>query len=330
MNKHLPLLHRYLDLRKKVLGLTGLRCDLLWGQSCSYLWESLKKAEEVLAIFGEELSKGFIQPLRNVGSIHPNKGKRSECLLRWCLWCNAFCFWTGKDTLDNLFLGSETQFAFNIHTADSTICFTECNLLGGSRLQPMKYLVETLLKRSKDDKTRFAILNTIWMVQRELSSVKHQFEHAIHEADASGQILTADFMNKLCATSWNTITLKLKITTNSVWVGNDLHYHELLCLPIRYRICCGKLLGWKKIVHGTEEDKAYLTYLKAGSSDYPLEVIKKTGDMTNKLLGILVWRPSRWIGSLGWKRYFTFRKGLPYERIILNQDDSFMSKVNVY
>jgi len=39
----------------------------------------------------------------------------------------------------------------------------------------------------------------------------------------------------------------------------------------------------EKIVHGTEEDKeAYLTYLKAGSSDYPLEVIKKAGvDMTN-------------------------------------------------
>ena len=37
------------------------------------------------------------------------------------------------------------------------------------------------------------------MDSRELSSVKTQFaefEHAIHEADASGQILTADFMNK--------------------------------------------------------------------------------------------------------------------------------------
>ena len=34
----------------------------------------------------------------------------------------------------------------------------------------------------------------------------------------------------------------------------------------------------EKIVHGNEEDKeAYLTYLKAGSSDYPLEVIKKAG-----------------------------------------------------
>ena len=29
--------------------------------------ESLKKAEEVLAIFGESIVKGFMQPLRNVG-----------------------------------------------------------------------------------------------------------------------------------------------------------------------------------------------------------------------------------------------------------------------
>ena len=34
-------------------------------------------------------------------------------------------------------------------------------------------LTETLLKEVKDDKTRFAILITIWMVSRELSSVKH-------------------------------------------------------------------------------------------------------------------------------------------------------------
>ena len=39
----------------------------------------------------------------------------------------------------------------------------------------------------------------------------------------------------------------------------------------------------KKLFMVLEEDKeAYLTYLKAGSSDYPLEVIKKAGvDMTN-------------------------------------------------
>ena len=40
----------------------------------------------------------------------------------------------------------------------------------------------------------------------------------------------------------------------------------------------------QKILHGTDEDrKAYLNYLKAGESEYPLEVLKKAGvDMTGK------------------------------------------------
>ena len=40
----------------------------------------------------------------------------------------------------------------------------------------------------------------------------------------------------------------------------------------------------QKILHGTDEDrKAYLGFLKAGESEYPLEVLKKAGvDMTNK------------------------------------------------
>lgn len=34
----------------------------------------------------------------------------------------------------------------------------------------------------------------------------------------------------------------------------------------------------EKIVHGSQEDKdKYLDYLKAGNSDYPLNVIKKAG-----------------------------------------------------
>ena len=39
-----------------------------------------------------------------------------------------------------------------------------------------------------------------------------------------------------------------------------------------------------KIVNGSPEDKEkYLDYLKAGSSDYPLEVMKKAGvDMTKE------------------------------------------------
>ncbi len=43
------------------------------------------------------------------------------------------------------------------------------------------------------------------------------------------------------------------------------------------RIFSGSALA-EKIVHGSQEDKdKYLDYLKAGNSDYPLNVIKKAG-----------------------------------------------------
>ena len=40
----------------------------------------------------------------------------------------------------------------------------------------------------------------------------------------------------------------------------------------------------QKILHGTDADReAYLGFLKAGESEYPIEVLKKAGvDMTNK------------------------------------------------
>ena len=134
-------------------------------------------------------------------------------------------------------------------------------------------LTETLLKEVNDDKTRFAILNHYLdgfkgTVFRQTQFA--EFEHAIHEADASGQILTADFMNKLYADlNGNTITLKLKITMKFSLSGERIPHFYMNYYVYQYAtgFAAASYLA-EKIVHGNEEDKeAYLTYLKAGSSD---------------------------------------------------------------
>ncbi|KXT79262.1 Oligoendopeptidase F [Streptococcus sp. DD13] len=61
VNKHLPLLQRYVDLRKKVLGLDDLKMyDIytpLSEMDLSYTYEAaLEKASETLSVFGEEYS----------------------------------------------------------------------------------------------------------------------------------------------------------------------------------------------------------------------------------------------------------------------------------
>lgn len=109
VNKHLPLLHRYLDLRKKVLELDELKmydvyAPLSETETALTYEEALKKAEEVLAIFGEEYSKGVHAAFTERWiDVHPNKGKRSGAYSGGAYDTNAFMLLNWQDTLDNLF-----------------------------------------------------------------------------------------------------------------------------------------------------------------------------------------------------------------------------------
>ena len=299
VNKHLPLLHRYLDLRKKVLGLDELKMydvytPLSETETALTYEESLKKAEEVLAIFGEEYSKGVHAAFTERWiDVHPNKGKRSGAYSGGAYDTNAFMLLNWQDTLDNLFTlvhetGHSLHSTFTRQTqpyvyGDYPIFLAEIASTTNENI-----LTETLLKEVKDDKTRFAILNHYLdgfkgTVFRQTQFA--EFEHAIHEADASGQILTADFMNKLYA-DLNEKYYNLKAEDNYEiqfeWERIPHFYMNYYVYQYATGFAAASYLA-EKIVHGTEEDKeAYLTYLKAGSSDYPLEVIKKAGvDMTN-------------------------------------------------
>lgn len=98
VNKHLPLLHRYLDLRKKVLELDKLKmydvyAPLSETETALTYEEALKKAEEVLAIFGEEYSKEVHAAFTERWiDVHPNKGKRSGAYSGGAYDTNLSCF----------------------------------------------------------------------------------------------------------------------------------------------------------------------------------------------------------------------------------------------
>ena len=156
--------------------------------------ESLKKAEEVLAIFGEEYSKGVHAAFTERWiDVHPNKGKRSGAYSGGAYDTNAFMLLNWQDTLDNLFTlvhetGHSLHSTFTRQTqpyvyGDYPIFLAEIASTTNENI-----LTETLLKEVKDDKTRFAILNHYLdgfkgTVFRQTQFA--EFEHAIHEADAS-------------------------------------------------------------------------------------------------------------------------------------------------
>ena len=298
VNANLPLLHRYVELRKKILKLDDLRMyDIhtpLSEMDMSFTYEeALAKAEDVLAVFGKEYSdrvhRAFTERWIDV---HVNKGKRSGAYSGGSYDTNAFMLLNWQDTLDNLFtLVHETG-----HSLHST--FTREN-------QPYVYgdysiflaeiasttneniLTETLLKEVDDDKARFAILNHY--LDGFKSTIFRQaqfaeFEDIIHKADQAGEVLTSDYLNQVYA-DLNEKYYGLSKADNPEiqyeWARIPHFYYNYYVYQYATGFAVASYLA-DKVVHGTQADiDRYLDYLKAGNSDYPLNGIKKAGvDMT--------------------------------------------------
>ena len=294
VNKHLPLLQRYIALRAKILGISDLKMYDMYTplSETDYKFtyeEALAKSEEVLAILGEDyLSRVKTAFSERWIDVHENQGKRSGAYSGGSYDTNAFMLLNWQDTLDNLFTlvhetGHSMHSSYTRETqpyvyGDYSIFLAEIASTTNENI-----LTEKLLEEVEDDATRFAILNHFLdgfrgTVFRQTQFA--EFEHAIHEADQEGQVLTSEFLNELYA-DLNEKYYGLKKEDNPQiqyeWARIPHFYYDYYVFQYSTGFSAASALA-EKIVHGSQEDKdKYLDYLKAGNSDYPLNVIKKAG-----------------------------------------------------
>lgn len=294
VNKHLPLLQRYIALRAKILGISDLKMYDMYTplSETDYKFtyeEALAKSEEVLAILGED----YLSRVRTAFSerwidVHENQGKRSGAYSGGSYDTNAFMLLNWQDTLDNLFTlvhetGHSMHSSYTRETqpyvyGDYSIFLAEIASTTNENI-----LTEKLLEEVEDDATRFAILNHFLdgfrgTVFRQTQFA--EFEHAIHKADQEGQVLTSEFLNELYA-DLNEKYYGLKKEDNPQiqyeWARIPHFYYDYYVFQYSTGFSAASALA-EKIVHGSQEDKdKYLDYLKAGNSDYPLNVINKAG-----------------------------------------------------
>ena len=294
LNKHLPLLQRYIALRAKILGISDLKMYDMYTplSETDYKFtyeEALAKSEEVLAILGEDyLSRVKTAFSERWIDVHENQGKRSGAYSGGSYDTNAFILLNWQDTLDNLFTlvhetGHSMHSSYTRETqpyvyGDYSIFLAEIASTTNENI-----LTEKLLEEVEDDATRFAILNHFLdgfrgTVFRQTQFA--EFEHAIHKADQEGQVLTSEFLNELYA-DLNEKYYGLKKEDNPQiqyeWARIPHFYYDYYVFQYSTGFAAASALA-EKIVHGSQEDKdKYLDYLKAGNSDYPLNVIKKAG-----------------------------------------------------
>lgn len=299
VNDHLPLLHRYIQLRSDILKIDDLKMYDVYAplSTTDYKFtyeEAVVKTQGTLAIFGpdylEKVKRSFEE---NWIDVQENKGKRSGAYSGGSYDTNAFMLLNWQDTLDNLFtlvheMGHSMHSSFTRESqpyvyGDYSIFLAEIASTTNENI-----LTETLLHDVEDDETRFAVLNHFLdgfrgTVFRQTQFA--EFEHAIHEADAAGTVLTSEFLNQQYA-ELNEKYYGLAASDNPEiqyeWARISHFYYNYYVFQYATGFAAASALA-DKIVNGTEQDKAdYLNYLRAGSSDYPLDVIAKAGvDMTS-------------------------------------------------
>ena len=278
VRKHLPLLHRYLALRSKILGISDLKMYDVYTplSSVEYSFtyeEALKKAEEALAVLGEDyLSRVKRAFSKRWIDVYENQGKRSGAYSGGSYDTNAFMLLNWQDNLDNLFTlvhetGHSMHSSYTRETqpyvyGDYSIFLAEIASTTNENI-----LTEKLLQEVQDDATRFAILNNFLdgfrgTVFRQTQFA--EFEHAIHQADQNGEVLTSEFLNKLYADlnqEYYGLSKEDNPQIQYEWARIPHFYYNYYVYQYSTGFAAASALA-EKIVHGSQEDRdRYIEYL---------------------------------------------------------------------
>ena len=299
VNSHLDLLHRYVALRKKILGLKDLQMwdmyvPLTGEPALSYNFEEAKaEAKKALAPLGEDYLKHVDHIFNDrVIDVVENKNKRTGAYSGGSYDTDPYELLNWEDTLDSLYTlvhetGHSMHSWYTRHNqpyvyGDYPIFVAEIASTTNENI-----LTEYFLNKVTDPKTRAFLLNHF------LDSFKGtlfrqtqfaEFEQFIHEADANGEALTAQALDEFYG------DLNQRYYGDSVDPGGDIakewsriphFYYDFYVYQYATGFAAATALA-NKVVNGTPEDvEAYLTYLKSGSSDNAVEIMKRAGvDMT--------------------------------------------------
>ncbi|MCJ7840359.1 oligoendopeptidase F [Lederbergia sp. NSJ-179] len=301
INKNLHLLHRYVKLRKKIMGVDQLHMYDLYTPLVKEVKMEVKyeEAKEIvmkaLAPLGQEytgiLKEGFEN--RWVDVIE-NKGKRSGAYSSGAYGTNPYILLNWQDNVNNLFTLAH-EFGHSVHSY-----YTRKN-------QPYPYgnysifvaevasttnesiLNEYLINHTKDKQEQLYLLNHYLEGFRGTvfrQTMFAEFEHLIHQKDQNGEALTAELLTKeyyeLNKKYFGEEDIHIDEEIGLEWSRIPHFYYNYYVYQYATGFSAAAALSKQVLEEGEPAVQRYLEFLKAGSSDYPIEVLKKAGvDMTS-------------------------------------------------
>lgn len=300
VNNNLPLLHRYVKLRQQLLGIEDLRMydlytplsndvdlNFTYEEAKEVVLEGLKPlGEEYQAILKEAFDSRWID-------VTENKGKRSGAYSSGAYSTSPYILLNWQDNIDNVFTLAH-ELGHSVHSyytrnnqpfiyGDYSIFLAEVASTTNENL-----LTDYLLKKYDDPKIRAYLLNhyldgfkgTVFR-----QSQFAEFEHKIHQADQGGEALTADYLTETYADInkkfYGTEVMHYDKEIGYEWSRIPHFYMNYYVFQYATGFSAASALSQKILDEGQSAVDDYIAYLKAGNSDFPIDVLKKAGvDMT--------------------------------------------------
>jgi len=299
VNQNLPLLHRYVSLRKRLLKLDELHMydmytPILGEASIKYSYEEAKeKAIEALKPMGDEylniVQTAFTDRWIDVVE---NQGKRSGAYSSGAYDTVPYILMNWHDSLDQLYtlvheMGHSVHSYFTRSNqpyvyGDYSIFLAEIASTTNENL-----LTEYLLETETDPRIRAYVLNhyldgfkgTIFR-QTQFA----EFEHFIHTEDAKGIPLTSEYLSEYYGKlnqKYYGPQVKKDPEISLEWSRIPHFYYNYYVYQYATGFSAASALANKILANEPLALQNYLAYLKSGSSDYPIAVMRKAGvDMT--------------------------------------------------
>ncbi|MDA8220349.1 oligoendopeptidase F [Desulfosporosinus sp.] len=295
VHEFLPHMHRYIQLRKKALKLSELHMydiyvpivpettmKITYEEAKNMVIEGLRPlGEEYISILEEGFSKSWID-------VYENEGKTSGAYSWGTYRAHPYVLLNHQDTLDSMFTLAH-EMGHSLHTYLSNR--KQPHLYAGYKIFVAEVastlneslIMEHLLKKTTDPKILAYLVNHYLEQFRGTifrQTMFAEFEKKVHLVVEQGGALTADNISEMYR------------DLNSVYYGKDVvldpeialewaripHFYNAFYV-YKYATGFSAAIAFARAIleEGQPAVTRYLEFLSGGSSDYPIELLRKAG-----------------------------------------------------
>jgi oligoendopeptidase F len=297
---NLPLLHRYMEIRRKKLGIDKVRLydtfvPLIEGEAPKISFED---AVQTIIQGLSPLGKEYLDPMRKAFQsrwidVYETQGKRSGAYSESTYMSHPYILLNYNNTYDDMFTTAH-EMGHSMHSwfsqqsqpfvyGDYPIFLAEVASTSNEII-----LGDYLRKHAKNDAERLFLVNSALESIRGTvvnQTMWAEYEKLIHTQGEQGEPLTFDTMSK----TYRGLVIKYfgpsfayDDEVDGYWLRIPHFYRGFYVYKYATSYCASAALAKGVLAGDNAKLGSFLGFLKAGSSDYPIEVLKKAGvDMSS-------------------------------------------------